>query len=310
MFGFVLGMIVGCAQPFMTSINSKLRERLRSPLLTSCASFTLAIMLTAVILLVMQGSLYIPFARILEEPWWIWTGGICGDIIVLFSILCLPKLGSVETVVFLVLGQIISGLVIDHFGMFGQAVIPMTMLRSVGAVLVFAGVLAVSAGQKEEVSSGDGHGRNFYRLLDLIAGIACSVQIGVNGRLGEVAGFSFRATMISMLVALAGALLVIGIILIVKGKGGVIDCSMPRIEGRWWMWTGGICSLTIVGGNVILQLLMGTGLAAILNILGQTVAGVLIDATGFLGIEVKPVTLRKLAGLAVMVTGTALISYF
>ena len=55
---------------------------------------------------------------------------------------------------------------------------------------------------------------------------------------------------------------------------------------------------------------MGTGLAAILNILGQTVAGVLIDATGFLGIEVKPVTLRKLAGLAVMVTGTALISYF
>ena len=55
---------------------------------------------------------------------------------------------------------------------------------------------------------------------------------------------------------------------------------------------------------------MGTGLATILNILGQTLAGVVIDATGFLGIPKKPVTPRKIIGLAVMIVGTALISYF
>lgn len=311
MLGFVLGMVVGCAQPVMTSLNAKLRELLRSSLLTSCTSFGLALILTSVVLLVLQGNLYIPLGRIAAEPWWIWMGGICGNIILVFSILCLPKLGSVETVVFLVLGQIISGLVIDNFGMFGSTAIPMTLLRSLGAILVFAGVLATTLGDSgSELHSYNGKGNNIYRMLDFIAGIACSVQIAVNGRLGEVAGLSFRATFVSMLVALTGALVLVLIILIVKGKGGVIDYSKPVIRGRPWMWMGGLCSFTIVGGNVILHALMGTGLATIINILGQTVAGVAIDASGFLGIEVKPVNMRKITGLAVMIVGTALISYF
>jgi len=261
------------------------------------------------VLLVLQDNLYIPLGTIAKEPWWIWTGGICGDIIVIFSILCLPKLGSVETVVFLVLGQIVSGLYIDHFGVFESTVIPMTFLRGVGAVLVFASVVAVSGNIKSDASE-KGKGINFYRFLDFIAGVACSVQIAVNGRLGIVAGLSFRATIISMIMGLLGALAVILVLRLTKGPGSIIDSTLPKIKGHWWMWTGGLCSFTIVGGNVILQLLMGTGLATILNILGQTLAGVVIDATGFLGIPKKPVTPRKIIGLAVMVVGTALISYF
>ena len=150
MIGFILGLVVGCAQPIMTSLNTKLSQRLRSPLLPSCTTFILAMILTGCVLLVLQGNLYIPLGTIAKEPWWIWTGGICGDIIVIFSILCLPKLGSVETVVFLVLGQIVSGLYIDHFGVFESAVIPMTLLRAVGAVLVFASVVAVSGNIKSD----------------------------------------------------------------------------------------------------------------------------------------------------------------
>lgn len=309
MIGFILGIVVGCAQPIMTSLNTKLSQRLRSPLLPSCTTFILAMILTGCVLLVLQGNLYIPLGTIAKEPWWIWTGGICGDIIVIFSILCLPKLGSVETVVFLVLGQIVSGLYIDHFGVFESAVIPMTLLRAVGAVLVFASVVAVSGNIKSDAQE-KAKGVNFYRFLDFIAGVACSVQIAVNGRLGIVAGLSFRATIISMIMGLLGALAVILVLRLTKGPGSIIDPSLPKIKGHWWMWTGGLCSFTIVGGNVILQLLMGTGLATILNILGQTLAGVVIDATGFLEIPKKPVTLRKIIGLAVMVVGTALISYF
>ncbi len=309
MLGFILGMVVGCAQPVMTSVNTKLSERLRSPLLTSCASFVLALLLTSAVLIVLQGNLHVPLGVIAKEPWWIWTGGICGDIIVIFSMICLPKLGSFETVVFLVLGQIVSGLMIDNFGMFGSAVIPMSVLRAVGAVLVFASVLATSE-KIESEGREKAHGVNFYRFLDFIAGIACSVQIAVNGRLGEVAGLSFRATIISLSTALLGAVTIIIFLRVIRGPGSVIDTSLPKISGRWWMWTGGICSFTIVGGNVILQMLMGTGLAAILNILGQTAGGIVIDATGFLGIQKKPVTARKIIGLLAMVAGTALISYF
>ncbi|MDO4383136.1 MAG: DMT family transporter [Eubacteriales bacterium] len=323
MFGFILGMIVGCAQPMLTSINSELRRRLRSPFLSSMGCFAVALSLSLITLLVLQHSLYIPIGNALKEPLWIWLGGVCGFTIVIFSILCLPHLGSVETIVFLVLGQIISGLVIDHFGLFGSTVIPVTLRKIVGAILVFAGVLGtVWTGDKRSDSgktesseesiagvpekSGRG-GKSFYRMLDLIAGIACSVQIAVNGRLGVVLGSTFRATVISMLVAVSGISLITLILYVVRGRSGVIDDSLPKIRGKWWMWTGGFCSMTIVGGNVILQSMMGTGLAAILNILGQTAGGVVIDATGFLGIPVRKLTIPKFLGLLVMVLGTAMI---
>lgn len=323
MFGFILGMIVGCAQPMLTSINSELRRRLRSPFLSSIGCFAVALSLSLITLLVLQHSLYIPIGNALKEPLWIWLGGVCGFTIVIFSILCLPHLGSVETIVFLVLGQIISGLVIDHFGLFGSTVIPVTLRKIVGAILVFAGVLGTvwtgdkrsaapedceteTAATKVPEKSGRG-GKSFYRMLDLIAGIACSVQIAVNGRLGVVLGNTFRATVISMLVAVSGISLITLVLYVVRGRSGVIDDSLPKIRGKWWMWTGGFCSMTIVGGNVILQSMMGTGLAAILNILGQTAGGVVIDATGFLGIPVRKLTIPKFLGLLVMVLGTAMI---
>lgn len=309
MLGFIIGIVVGCAQPVMTSVNGRLREHLRSPLLSSVVTFAVALLLTLAILFATQGSLYIPFSNVIKEPLWIWLGGVCGVVIVVASVLCLPKLGSFETVVFLVLGQVVSGLAIDHFGMFRSNVIPITLLRAVGAVLVLAGVVGTSTSNKEEDKE-SGHGKTLYRFIDLIAGIACSVQIAVNGRLGVVTENSFRSSSISMMVALVGGLLIVGVLLLVKGKPGIIDYSMPVVEGKWWMWLAGIGSTIIVGGNVILQTMMGTGLAAVLNVLGQTAGGIVIDASGFLGIEKKKVTLKKLIGLVVMIIGTALISFF
>lgn len=309
MFGFVLGIIVGCAQPVMTSVNGRLREHLRSPLLSSLVTFLLALFLSLSILFGLQHSLYIPFSEVLNEPLWIWLGGIMGVVIVVASVICLPKLGSFETVVFLVLGQILSGLVIDHFGMFRSNIIPVTLLRILGAILVLVGVIGTSASDMKETKS-DIRGKNLYRLIDLIAGVACSVQIAVNGRLGIVTGNSFRASSISMMVALIGTLLIIGALFVAKGKPGVIDYSMPVVPGKWWMWLAGIGSMTIVGGNVILQTMMGTGLVAVLNVLGQTAGGIVIDASGFLGIEKKAITAKKIIGLVVMIAGTALISFF
>lgn len=314
MFGFVLGMIVGCAQPMLTSLNSELRRSLRSPFLSSMGCILVALSISLITLLVLQHSLYIPIGKALAEPLWIWLGGVCGVIIIVFSILCLPHLGSVETIVFLVLGQILAGLAIDHFGLFGSAVIPVTLKKAVGALLVFAGVLGTvwtgtrdgSASVNVPEKSGRG-GKSFYQMLDLIAGVACSLQIAVNGRLGTVLGNTFRATVISMLVAFTGISLITLVLYVLRGRAGVIDDSLPKIRGKWWMWTGGFCSMTIVGGNVILQSMMGTGLAAILNILGQTAGGVVIDATGFLGIPVRKLTVRKFLGLVVMVAGTAMI---
>ena len=64
----------------------------------------------------------------------------------------------------------------------------------------------------------------------------------------------------------------------------------------------------IVASNAIAAPVLGTGIVTILNLVGMMAAGLAIDATGFLGIEKKPVTLVKIAGMLLMTGGSALIS--
>lgn len=315
MLTYIFGIITGVAQPTQTSINSALRMRLRSPYLASIVSFVTAALGICVLVMCISHNLSIPFADIAKEPWWIWTGGLCGDVIVLMCILCLPKLGSVETVILTVLGQITAGLAVDHFGLFHSNVVRLTGLRALGAALVILGVVIVStklgnkakAIEPDEAPKLSGGKKLLFRAAALSVGVASGLQIGINGRLGAVVGSSLKAALLSMCVGTVGIVLVTVAIWLVKGRAGVIDESLPVIEGKWWMWIGGFAGILIVGGCILVAQILGPGIAAILNIVGQTAGGVIIDATGFLGIEKKPITLSKIIGILIMIAGTVLV---
>jgi transporter family-2 protein len=75
------------------------------------------------------------------------------------------------------------------------------------------------------------------------------------------------------------------------------------------MITGGVFALIVVSGNAAVAPVLGTGLNTIMNLIGMMASGLAIDAAGFLGIEKKPVTLRKVIGMLLMLAGTALISF-
>ena len=114
-----------------------------------------------------------------------------------------------------------------------------------------------------------------------------------------------------MSVGLITTLIVIAGITAVKGQGGIFDGGVPVkwFSGvRPWMAAGAILALTVVCGNAVTAPVLGTGIATILNLIGMMGAGLIIDATGFLGIEVKPVTLAKVTGMILMIAGTAVIS--
>ena len=313
MFGFILGLAVGVGMPLQTSVNAELGEKVRSPYIATTVSFIGGVISCALIVLLMTGGIVIPFADIVAEPWWIWTGGVCGTILVVISIVSLPKLGSTETMIMLILGQIFIGLAVDSFGMFKSDVIPLTVLRFAGFMLVLAGSVAVSyANGNDSTDNGLSKGRKwFFRILAIIGGILAGTQVAVNGRLGVVVEQPFTATLISMAVGFIGAIILIAFLYFFRGgKTGVFDLSRPKGKVKWWMCTGGLFSAFIVGGNVILANLLGTGLSLILNITGQAFGGVIVDAVGFLGIEKKPVTFIKIAGIVVAIIGIVLVNMF
>ncbi len=82
-------------------------------------------------------------SRVLETPPWQWIGGILGAVMVLNTILAVPRIGALTTVLAMICGNLIMAAVIDHFGWFGLPVTPFGWRRLAGFALVLAGLLLI-----------------------------------------------------------------------------------------------------------------------------------------------------------------------
>lgn len=309
MMYYLLALIAGASNTTQTSINTKVSQKFGSPLLGSIFSFGTAWILSGILLLIFDRGMHIPFNSIAEEPFWIWFGGPCGTGIVALSILCLPKLGSALNVMLIAFGQIMTGLLVDSFGLFASPVIPLSIFRIIGAVLVIIGVVLVSGKiSKDNNSSTNG----IYYLLAFLAGVCCALQVAINGRLTVVTNSSWRSTFVSMTFGTLGVLLVILIAFIKGGKKGIMsaDYRSNDEKEKWYTYTGGVLAVIIVGLNALTAPIIGAGIVAILNQVAQIAAGIIIDITGFLGIDKKPITSKKVFGIISLIIGTVLIALF
>ena len=309
MLALAIGVIAGIASTVQASVNTEARRFFRSPFITAGLNFMVAWLCLAAFILFNEHALSVPVHEIAKNPPWIWLGGVCAIIIVTLNIVCVPKLGAAGNVMILNFGQIVTGLVIDHFALFGADEARMSFMRLTGAVLVFAGLVLVT----HEKPSENEERRSFpmfYAILAFIDGIACSTQIAVNGTLRVVVQSVSKATIVSMSVAIISTLTLMTVLFVLKGKNGIFDkTDEVRPDFRVWMVSGGLFALTVVSGNAAVAPILGTGLSTIMNLIGMMASGLAIDAVGFLGIEKKPVTIKKIAGMMLMLAGTALISF-
>jgi bacterial/archaeal transporter family-2 protein len=81
------------------------------------------------------------FRAALNEPAWLWIGGLMGLLIVFAITLGGPRIGTASTVGLVIAGNLVMAALIDRFGLFGQDEIPLTWPRVLGI-----GLLAVGAG--------------------------------------------------------------------------------------------------------------------------------------------------------------------
>ena len=308
---YLIGIISGVAATVQASFNGEIRRRFRSPYITAAVNFVVALTLISIVLLVTEHSLALPVSDILRHPLWIWMGGLCGATIVMAGILCLPVLGSARNMMLLCFGQIMAGLLIDHFGLFEAPVTKMSLMRTVGAVLEIIGIAFISVEKGERSSGGTSRKVAMFIAFDIFTGCVAAAQVAINGTLGVVADSPVRATFVSMCGALITMTVICCLITVFRGKTAVFDerrAPEGRIRFTPFFLSGGLMALVVVGGNAITGPVLGTGMVTMMNLFGMMAAGLAVDATGFLGIGKKPVTIRKLAGMALMLAGTAMIS--
>lgn len=78
----------------------------------------------------------------LALPWWAWLGGLLGAVYVSLTIITVPVVGPTALVVLLILGQMLAGTTLDHFGILTERD-PVSLQKMLGLALVFAGTWLV-----------------------------------------------------------------------------------------------------------------------------------------------------------------------
>lgn len=139
LFFFLVMLIVGGVSALQPSINSRMASRV-GLLESSLISFTVGtVALIAIVLLFGRGDI----RTCTGAEWWEWTGGILGAIYVTGLIMVVPRIGTTAAISAGIAAQLLTGLVLDHFGAFGMRPITMDLPRLVGVFLLFCGALLV-----------------------------------------------------------------------------------------------------------------------------------------------------------------------
>ena len=135
----VLMVAGGVAVAVQPSINARLAEK-TGFIQAATISFAVGtLVLLGLSLVSQQGSL----RRAVDADWWQLTGGLFGAFFVTMTILGVPRIGTTAVLALTIVSQLIAGLILDNFGLFGMRGIPFDARRLLGVVLLMAGVLLI-----------------------------------------------------------------------------------------------------------------------------------------------------------------------
>lgn len=307
MAALLAGIAVGIASPFQTGVNGNLNKRLSSPFAASFVSFVVGFLFLFFLVLIQFHNVSIPFSALSSEPAWIWAGGVLGVFFLTCNIILLPKLGSMQTVVFPVFGLMITGLIVDHFGLFGSTQISLTPKRFIGMLMAFAGVMIISFLKEKSRGSQGSKGKQDrslwkWRLLGILAGGSSALQITINGYLGRCMSAPIKASLISFAI---GVLALFVLLLILR----------PKIQFRseekypWWIWIGGTIGAMFVFITAAIAPIIGTSMTAVATQTGQMAGGVLIDHFGLVRVKKNTLSIGKFVGLLLMLAGAVIIRF-
>ena len=155
-------------------------------------------------------------------------------------------------------------------------------------------------GRNDLPSAGPG-----WIVLALLAGAVLPVQGAINGLLRQdlgapsaVGAVSFFVATLAMVIALMMAM-------------AFTDQPKPKLAGvsamPWWAWLGGFAGATYVTTVFTAIPVIGTAAAIGLTVAGQQVASVFVDRYGWFRLPQRPVSGLRLAGVALLLVGVALI---
>ena len=144
--------------------------------------------------------------------------------------------------------------------------------------------------------------RGLAYFLGIASGFGLTLQIGMNSKLRTVLQNANTAALISFLVGTTGLVL---LLVVTRAPMPARDtlASVPL-----WAWFGGLMGAFYVAISTVVASQLGTAALLGLALSGQLAMALVVDHFGWLGLPEHPITLTRLAGVALLGAGAWLIS--
>ena len=282
--------VSGAVQP---EVNAVLGERLGSALVASLVNFLVALAVTGVVVALRPGTRRRLLAlRGWAVPWWTFTAGLGGAVVVLAGAVTVDTIGVAIFSVAFFAGQIGFGLVVDRLGVGPGGKRPVTPARLEAVALAILAIVLAQLGRPV------GELAPALVLFAAAGGAAVALQSAFNGRIASVTGDPFAATAVNVTVGTV-ALAAVVLALTALDRLGPLDWPSEP-----WLYSGGA-----LGASIVLSLALATAalgvLRSTLTMLGaQLVAALLVD---WVAGDDAP-TLGVVAGCVLLVAAMALVA--
>lgn len=300
----LLGVLIGVLLPNQSAINNRLRASVSTPWVMSAISFLVGTACLAFLTWATVGTVTFDASLFVVQPAWLWAGGLLGVIGMTTTVVLLPIIGALYSTALNLTAQVITTMLIDHFGFFGVDLYPASPWRLTGAIIVVAAaLLAVRAGRPNPHLNQPSPSPVWY-VVGLAVGVCFGLQVVINGQLTGVLGSALHAALISFAV---GFLLLVVLVVVTRSSLRIRVPAGQR-KNPWWMWTGGILGALYVSGVAFLAPLIGSAVTVVVIQLGLLAGSMAVDHFGLLSAPKKSVRPLQVIGLMFMGLGVVVMN--
>jgi len=146
----------GVGVPVLAALNAQLGGRIGSPAVAGVVLFVVAFTAAFAAMLATSGPA--PLAALPGQPKHLFLAGLLVAFYVLSITWVAPRFGVGNAIMFVLLGQLASAALIDHFGLFGAMLRQITPARGLGLGLAICDAIVRAIGGRLEFANQDAGG--------------------------------------------------------------------------------------------------------------------------------------------------------
>ncbi len=136
---FLIIIVAAFFVALQTPVNSELARVIGSNTWATIISFAVGLVVLLIYALLTQQPLSVK--KLSTVPPYLFIGGLLGAVFVLTIVILFPKVGAMNVVILVLVGQMICSLLIDQYGWFNAPISPINLQKIAALALMLIAVL-------------------------------------------------------------------------------------------------------------------------------------------------------------------------